>query len=132
MQEDPHYPRGVVEEITVFLEERVEAVTKLGVSREQIILDPGIGFGKTVEHNLTILRDLERFTGLELPLMVGASRKWFIGEVTGRPVDDRIQGSVAAAVSAVLNGAAIVRTHDIEETLLAVQMASAIRMGTWP
>ncbi len=132
MQEDPRYPGGVVEEITAFFEERLEAVSASGVSRDQVLLDPGIGFGKTVEHNLTILRDLGRFAGLGPPVMVGASRKWFIGEVTGRPVEDRLHGSVAAAVAAVLGGAAMVRTHDVEETVPAVQLASAVRKGMWP
>jgi dihydropteroate synthase len=126
MQEDPRYPRGVIEEITGFFGERIDAVAGDGVGRDQLVLDPGIGFGKTVAHNLTILERLVELRDLGTPLMVGASRKWFIGQITGRPVDDRVDGSVAAAVVAVLGGADIVRVHDVAETVRALKVTHAI------
>ncbi len=127
MQADPRYPRGVVEEITDFLEGRVAAVTEAGVDRGQLILDPGIGFGKTVAQNLTILNRLPELRSMGMPVLVGASRKWFIGQITGSEVTDRVPGSIAAAATAVLAGADIVRVHDVEDTVQAVRVAHAIR-----
>ena len=132
MQVDPEYPAGVVEEIVAFLRDRVDAVTAAGVRRDQLVVDPGIGFGKTVAHNLTILKRLGDLGALELPLMVGASRKWFIGQVTGMPVDARVAGSVAAAVVAAMAGVDVIRVHDVAETVQAVKMATAIaRPESW-
>jgi dihydropteroate synthase len=132
MQDDPRYPRGVIEEIAGFLKERMDAVEIAGVDRDQLILDPGIGFGKTVAHNLTILDRLVELRELGPPLLVGASRKWFIGQVVGGDVDDRLQGSVAAAVVSVLGGADIVRVHDVSETVKAVRVAHAVtRYEEW-
>ena len=127
MQDDPRYPGGVVEEITAFFGERLDAVTADGVDRDQVILDPGIGFGKTVEHNLTIVRRLGAFKELGAPLLVGASRKWFIGQITGRPVDDRLAGSLVVTAVAANHGADIVRVHDVAETVEALRMLWAIR-----
>ncbi len=132
MQLEPAYPKGVVEEVVDFLQARVQEVTEAGVAREQLILDPGIGFGKTVEHNLLLIRELGRIKSLGHPVMVGASRKWFIGQITGRPVDDRVEGSIAAAVVAVLMGADILRVHDVAGTVPAVRVAHGIRKGAWP
>jgi len=132
MQKDPRYPKGVVEEVVAFLRGRVRAVRKAGVARGQVILDPGIGFGKTVAHNLELIRELRKLKGLGYPVMVGPSRKWFIGQITGSPVRERQAGSVAAAVAAVLAGADIVRVHDVAETVPAVRVASAIMRGSWP
>jgi len=132
MQHEPVYPRSVVEEVVGFLEARVREVTKAGVAREQLVLDPGIGFGKTVEHNLLLIRELGRIKSLGYPVMVGASRKWFIGQITGAPVDDRVEGSVAAAAVAVVMGADILRVHDVAETVSAVRVAHGIRKGGWP
>ncbi|UCC92700.1 MAG: dihydropteroate synthase [Thermoplasmata archaeon] len=126
MQEDPTYPRGVVQEITAFFQERLEAVAGSGVRMDQVILDPGIGFGKTVPHNLTILDRLVEFQELGQPIMVGASRKWFIGLVGGGEVGERLGGSIAAVVVAVLGGAEIVRVHDVAETVQAVRVAHSI------
>ncbi|MCK5414591.1 MAG: dihydropteroate synthase [Thermoplasmata archaeon] len=126
MQDDPQYPGGVIEEITGFFWERMRVVEAAGVDREQLLLDPGIGFGKTVGHNLTILDRLVELKELGPLLLVGASRKWFIGQVSGGDVDDRLAGSVAAAVIAVLGGADIVRVHDVAETVKAVRVAHAI------
>jgi dihydropteroate synthase len=126
MQEDPQYPRGVVEEILDFMVERIDAAVSVGVDRGQLIIDPGIGFGKTVAHNLTILQGIPDLRSLGLPVLIGASRKWFIGQVTGREVGDRLSGSLAAAAAAVVAGADIVRAHEVEETVLAVRVAHAI------
>jgi dihydropteroate synthase len=132
MQTDPRYPGGVVEGILGFLRERVDAVVAEGVDRGQLIIDPGIGFGKTVAQNLTILQGIPDLRSLGLPVLVGASRKWFIGQVTGREVGDRLSGSLAAAAAAVVAGADIVRAHDVEETVLAVRVAHAIaRPDRW-
>jgi dihydropteroate synthase len=127
MQDDPRYPRGVIEEVTGFFSERIEAMAVAGVDRDQIILDPGIGFGKTVEHNLQILRYLGAFREIGPPLMVGFSRKWFIGEITGRPVDDRKAGSLAAALIAANHGAAILRVHDVADTVAGLGVLRALR-----
>ena len=126
MQDDPQYPKGVIEEIAGFFWERMRVVEAAGVDGEQLLLDPGIGFGKTVGQNLTILDRLVELKELGPPLLVGASRKWFIGQVSGGDVDDRLAGSVAAAVVAVLGGADIVRVHDVAETVQAVRVAHAI------
>ena len=132
MQVDPEYPGGVVEEIMSFFNERVDAVTAEGVHRDQLVLDPGIGFGKTVAHNLTILNGLADLRALGLPLMVGASRKWFIGKVTGMPVDQRLAGSVASAVVAAMAGVEVLRVHDVAETVQAMKVANAIsRPEAW-
>jgi dihydropteroate synthase len=132
MQDDPTYPGGVVEEISSFLRQRMVAVEAAGVDPDQVILDPGIGFGKTVPHNLTILDRLVELQGLGRPLLVGASRKWFIGLVTGAEVDERLGGSVAAAVISVLGGADIVRVHDVAETVHAVRLTTAVtRYEEW-
>ena len=97
-----------------------------GVSRDKIILDPGIGFGKTLEQNLAILNQLERFDGFDLPLMIGTSRKSFIGRVTGRPEDDRAFGSAASIAIAIARGAHIVRVHDVKQMVDAARIADAI------
>ena len=129
MQEDPYYPGGVVEEILEFLEQRIYTVTSAGVRMEQLIVDPGIGFGKTVEHNLTILRRIGEFKALGAPVLVGGSRKWFIGQLTDAELDQRVPGSVAVATAAVLGGVDIVRAHDVAQTVQAVKVAFAIRGG---
>ena len=127
MQEDPRYD-DVVAEVAAFLGERAEVLQAAGVARERIALDPGIGFGKTTAHNLELLRRLPEIAELGYPVLVGASRKRFIGNILGE--DDparRVHGSVGAAVSAVLGGAHIVRVHDVAETVQAIKVVSAIR-----
>jgi dihydropteroate synthase len=115
----------VVEDIKMFFKERIQAAKAAGI--QDIILDPGIGFGKTVEHNLQILKRLGEFRELGCPLLMGSSRKSFIGKLTGAEVDDRLPGSIASMTVAVLNGASIVRVHDVQETKQAVQVVQAIR-----
>lgn len=126
MQQDPHY-EDVVQEVADFLRERVEACEKAGIGRERIVVDPGFGFGKTLEHNLTLLRCLDRVAGLGLPLLAGLSRKSTLGKITGRGEDERVFASVAAALLAVQKGAKIVRAHDVAATkdVLAVWNAYA-------
>ncbi|MCK5291100.1 MAG: dihydropteroate synthase [Thermoplasmata archaeon] len=125
MQEKPEY-KDVMGEIIGYLRNQIDNAVKGGIQRENIIVDPGIGFGKTVEHNLEILRRLGEMRSLGLPIFVGASRKSFIGKILDSEVADRLEGSLAALVSSVLNGANIVRVHDVEESVRAVKMAEAI------
>jgi dihydropteroate synthase len=115
MQAAPQY-RDVVGDVAAFLEQRVAALVAGGVARARIAVDPGFGFGKTVEHNFTLLRHLQRFATLGCPLLVGLSRKSMLGAATGRTVDERLHASVAAAVLAVERGARIVRVHDVAAT----------------
>jgi len=126
MQQAPRYD-DVVAEVLAFLEERVAACEAAGIPRERIILDPGFGFGKTLDHNLALFRALPRFAATGLPVLVGVSRKSMIGQVLEVPVAERLAGSLALASLAVWLGAAIVRSHDVRETVHAVRMAAAVR-----
>ena len=124
---------NVVDEITRFFEERITFATAAWIAREQIILDPGLGFGKRVEHNLAILRNLDHFVQLGQPILIGASRKSFIGHTLGLSGPaDRLSGSLACAVISALAGAAIIRTHDVRDTIQAVQMAMAVGSSEQP
>lgn len=125
MQEAPIYG-DVVAEVRDFLDDRVRWCERFGIGRERIVIDPGFGFGKTLQHNLSLLRRLAELTALGLPVMVGLSRKRMIGTITGREVDARVAGSIAAAVVAVQNGARIVRVHDVAATVDALKMVSSI------
>jgi dihydropteroate synthase len=116
----------VVAEVRAFLAERAAACESAGIARERIVVDPGFGFGKTVEHNLVLLRRLEEIVALGFPVAVGMSRKSTIGALTGRDVGDRTAGSVAAALAAVARGAAIVRVHDVRETVDALKVWHAV------
>lgn len=124
MQTDPHY-EDVVGEIKKFFETQIEKATKAGIT--ELILDPGIGFGKTFEHNMTLLKHLREFTSFGYPLLVGTSRKSFIGKITGQEVDDRLEGTIASNVIAIMNGAHIIRVHDVKELKAAALVADAIR-----
>ncbi len=124
MQQDVTY-EDVVSDVKTFLAEQARLATDAGI--KQIIVDPGIGFGKTAEHNVEILRRLREFKDLPYPVLVGASRKSFIGKLTGAPVDARLPGTLAATAIAVVNGADIVRVHDVAECKQAVTIADAIR-----
>ena len=127
MQQNPQY-RNVVTEVNEFLEERVLACEAAGIPRTRLLIDPGFGFGKTLEHNLELLRRLHDLTDPDLPLVVGLSRKSSIGKLLGgAPVGERVYGSIAAAVVAVLNGASMVRTHDVKPTVEALKVAAAVR-----
>jgi dihydropteroate synthase len=122
MQQQPVYA-DVVREVTDFLRERVEAMEAAGIARERICIDPGFGFGKTVEHNYGLLRHIGQMQAeLGLPVLAGLSRKSMIGAVTGRPVEQRLAGSLAGALAAVAHGARIVRVHDVAETVDALKV----------
>jgi len=124
MQENPVYG-DVVAEVKTFLKERVALAHNAGVV--DVIVDPGIGFGKTLKHNLEIIKRLGEFTDLGCPLLVGPSRKSFIGQLTGFPANDRIEGTLAVVAVAIMNGADIVRVHDVKECKRVVQVVDAIR-----
>jgi dihydropteroate synthase len=126
MQADPHYA-DVVAEVAAMLRERVAAAVAAGIDRRRLAVDPGIGFGKTVAHNVRLLRRLDALAGLGLPVLVGLSRKSFLGALTGRDVPGRTAASVAGMLMAVLNGAHIVRVHDVEATVDALRVAEALR-----
>lgn len=126
MQDAPYYQHDVVDEINQFFSERIDACTRAGISRDRLILDPGIGFGKSMAHNLNILKHLSEFRRHGRPLLLGVSRKKIIGDVLQKPVPERLIGSIAAAVYAVLQGVAIIRTHDVDETNQALTMVDSI------
>jgi len=127
MQENPTYS-DVVDEVYDYLYERALKAVQAGVEKEKIIIDPGIGFGKKVEHNLEILSRLSEFNEMGYPVLAGVSRKSFIGNLLGGlPAEERLEGSIAAAVYVFLNGVSILRVHDIKETLRALKIAKAIR-----
>lgn len=126
MQQNPHYD-DVVRDISRYFAERLALAERAGIPREHIWLDPGIGFGKTVEHNLDILRRLREFTVFGLPLLVGTSRKSFIGKVLGDlPPEQRLEGTAATVAIAIMNGANAVRVHDVKEMVRVARMTDAV------
>jgi len=125
MQQRPTY-RDVVAEVSAFFGERLERLADAGVPPRRVVLDVGIGFGKTCEHNLQLLRELASFTRWGRPLLLGVSRKSFLGVLTGAAVADRLPGSLACAVWAVTRGVAILRVHDVAETVQAVRVIEAV------
>ncbi|HFT8623015.1 TPA: dihydropteroate synthase [Pseudomonas aeruginosa] len=128
MQNAPAY-QDVVAEVGAFLQERVDACVAAGIDRERLLLDPGFGFAKTLEHNLVLFRHLQALHGLGLPLLVGVSRKSMIGKVLGREVDERLYGSLALAALALAKGARIIRVHDVAATVDVMRMISAVEMA---
>jgi len=126
MQEQPFY-NDVVTEIREFLQTRIEAAEAAGISRERIVIDPGFGFGKTLAHNLALLRKLDKLAELGVPVMAGLSRKSMLGVLTGRNVGERLPASLAAALIAVQRGASIVRVHDVRETVDLFKIWNAVR-----
>lgn len=128
MQAEPKYG-DVVREVRDFLAAQLYEAMDAGIAAERIVLDPGIGFGKTLEHNLQLLRGLPALAALGQPLLVGASRKAFIGKILGFDSNRRLEGSLAVAVAAVLGGANLLRVHDVGETCRAARIADAIRFG---
>lgn len=126
MQHSPHY-NDVVAEVTQFFQQRIDTCVQAGITHERLILDPGFGFGKNLEHNLTLFRQLPSFHKFNLPILVGVSRKAMIGALlNGRSAHERLQGSVAAAVMAAVKGAKIVRVHDVAATVDALKIAQAV------
>ena len=128
MQREPHYD-DVVAEVKAFLRQRLAAAEAAGIARERIVIDPGFGFGKTAAHNLTLLRRLDEFGELGVPLLAGLSRKSTIGKITGRPAGERLAGSVAMALIAAQRGATILRVHDVKETRDVVAVWEAVRVA---
>lgn len=125
MQDNPHY-QDLVGEVSVFLADRMELCEAAGIPKDRIILDPGFGFAKTLEHNLSLFRHMEALHALGRPLLVGVSRKSMIGAVLGRPVGERLIGGLALAALAMTKGARILRVHDVAETADVVRMIAAV------
>jgi dihydropteroate synthase len=131
MQDDPRYD-DVVGEIKAFLEERMAFAISRGVEQRRITLDPGIGFGKTIVHNLELLRRLDELVAIGQPLMIGTSRKSFLGRITGRGPDDRVAGTVATNVLAYERGARLFRVHDVAPVHDALAVTAATVTARWP
>ncbi len=131
MQDRPHY-NDVVAEVMEFLAHERRACIEAGVASDAIAVDPGFGFGKDLEHNLTLLRELRRFEALQAPLLIGVSRKSVIGKILGKSVNDRLYGGLGLTALAVANGARIIRTHDVGPTVDAVRSVSAVLQGAGP
>jgi dihydropteroate synthase len=128
MQNNPRYPNNdVIAAINLFFEQRIEACLEAGIKCKNLILDPGFGFGKTIEHNLHVLKQIAKFKKHQRPLMLGVSRKSTLGLILNAPVDRRLVGGLAIAVFASLQGVEIIRTHDVEETNQALVMVQAIK-----
>lgn len=125
MQQRPVY-QDVLEEVSMFLRERIAALEEAGIARQRIVIDPGFGFGKTLAHNIELLRQLDSLKKLGVPILAGLSRKSMLGAITGRDVGDRVVASVTAAMLAVQRGAAIVRVHDVRETVDALKILNAV------
>ncbi len=131
MQQQPSY-RDVVAEVRAFLRRRVLAAREAGISEDRLLLDPGFGFGKTLQHNLDLLRALEQLASDGLPVLAGLSRKSMLGAITGRPLGERLAASIAAAVVAVERGARVLRVHDVAETRDALAVWQATRGSDAP
>ncbi|WMS86492.1 dihydropteroate synthase [Pleionea litopenaei] len=125
MQHAPSY-QDVILDVMAFLAQRVQDCEAAGLSRALLSIDPGFGFGKSLQHNLQLLRHLSQFKQMKLPLLVGISRKTMLGEITGKSVEDRVSASVAAAVIAAYQGANIIRVHDVSETVDAMKLVDAL------
>lgn len=126
MQKNPDYPQGIINELTHFFTQRIAACTAAGISLKNIILDPGFGFGKQVQHNLQIIYNLQKFTEFKTPILLGVSRKSAVGALLNKEVNERLVGSLAFAVYAALQGVGLLRTHDVSETKQAIQILDAI------
>ncbi len=125
MQQDPCYD-NLLGEVTSFLRDRMDACITAGIAAEKIVLDPGYGFAKTLDHNLSLFKHMEALHVLGRPLLVGVSRKSMIGKVLGKPVDQRLYGALALAAMAMIQGARILRVHDVAETVDVVRMIAAV------
>ena len=125
MQNNPTY-NSVVDEVMGYLQRRVDVCVEQGIPTDQLLIDPGFGFGKTLQHNLLLLKELGRFQAMGLPVLVGMSRKSMIGTLLDKPVDQRLFGSLAAAVIAVQKNVRIIRVHDVGPTADAIKVAMAV------
>jgi dihydropteroate synthase len=130
MQEDPRY-EDVVSEVKAFLEERLAFAVAQGIEEERILLDPGIGFGKTRAHNLELLARLDELAAIGRPVVIGTSRKSFLGAITGREVDDRLAATIASNVLAYARGARVFRVHDVQPVRDALLVAAATVTAPW-
>lgn len=126
MQQNPRY-QNVVRDVVTYLMDRVRLVEEAGLAADHIMLDPGFGFGKTLDHNLRLLAALDQMSMLGYPLLVGMSRKSMLGQITGREVSDRLPASLAAATISALKGASVIRVHDVRETVDAVKVVQALK-----
>lgn len=126
MQQNPEY-RHVLRDVATYLMDRVRTAEAAGIPPEKILLDPGFGFGKTLEHNLRLLAALEQLRVLGYPLLIGMSRKTMLGQITGRDIDERLPASLAVATISALKGASVIRVHDVRETVDAVRVVEAVR-----
>jgi dihydropteroate synthase len=126
MQANPRYRDDVVTDVKDFLQLRLSAAQAAGISLERLVIDPGFGFGKTLEHNLELLRHLDRFIDMGVPILAGLSRKSMLGKITGNDVGDRVHASVAAALLAADRGAKILRVHDVKATRDAMAVYNAV------
>lgn len=126
MQDSPNY-LNVIDEVNSFFTQRIAVCEDVGIPRDQIIIDPGFGFGKTLQHNLSLLAKLALFERHGCPILAGLSRKSMLGELLNKKVEERLSGSVAAALIAVINGASIVRVHDVAETADALKIYNAVQ-----
>lgn len=131
MQAAPHYDDAVAE-VHSFLTQRIFACEMAGISKKNIVIDPGFGFGKSLEHNLALLAQLQKFVELGVPVLAGLSRKSMIGSLTGRDIHERVYGSVAAALIAAQNGAKIIRVHDVAATVDALKILNAVSKQSKP
>jgi dihydropteroate synthase len=131
MQQNPRYD-DVVDDVKAFLEERLAVATAAGVNEERIQLDPGIGFGKTLEHNLELLRRLDELAAIGRPLVIGTSRKSFLGRITGRDVTERVHATAATTVLAFERGARVFRVHDVAATVDVLAVTAATLAAAWP
>lgn len=125
MQDNPQYT-DVTAEVITFLQARIDACLAAGIARDSLLVDPGFGFAKSVNHNLQLMKEMSALRALNLPILIGVSRKSLFGKVLGRDVNERLSGSLAAAVMCVERGAKIVRAHDVQETVDAVRFAHAV------
>jgi dihydropteroate synthase len=130
MQDDPHYD-DVVDDIKAFLVERLEHAVAAGIAEDRVWLDPGIGFGKTVDHNLALLARLDELVAIGRPIVVGTSRKGFIGRISGEEIEGRVPGTIATNVIALGNGAKVFRVHDVAAVAQALDVAAATFRGQW-
>lgn len=124
MQQDPHYD-DVLREVLAFLKSRIDACEKAGIGRDRIVIDPGFGFGKALDHNLTLLRNLSEFTSCGTPVLAGWSRKSSLGKITGRAAGERLPASLAMALLSLQGGATILRVHDVKETRDVIEVWKA-------
>jgi dihydropteroate synthase len=131
MQDDPRY-EDVVSDVKAFLEERLAFAVASGIAEERILLDPGIGFGKTAAHNLELLARLDELAAIGRPLVIGTSRKSFLGRITGRSVDERLAATIATNVLAYERGARVFRVHDVAPVRDALVIAGATVRRRWP